>query len=98
RTVAGLSGDPEPTTIFHYLNFGYLPAPASVTGSIRRLQAGCLLKAQNGSVTIARYWDLNYTKRDLDHDATARATMRQAEAAVARAPGCGGGKDTGAVL
>ena len=98
RAVAGLSGDPEPTTVFHYLNFGYLPAAVSVAGPIRRLEPGCLLKAQDGSVTITRYWDLNYTKRDLDHDATARATMRQAEGAVARALGSGGAKETGAFL
>src|SRR4030095_75841 len=37
-------------------------------------------------------------KRARDHDTTARATMRQAEAAVARALGSGGAKDTGAFL
>jgi asparagine synthase (glutamine-hydrolysing) len=98
RGLADLHAGPEPTAIYHYLNFGYLPAPASVTAAIRRLEPGCLLRAQNGVVNVSRYWDLNYTKRELDLDATARATMRQAEAAVARALGSGGAKDTGAFL
>jgi asparagine synthase (glutamine-hydrolysing) len=98
RSLADLRGGFEPTAIYHYLNFGYLPAPTSITAAIRRLEPGCLLKEQNGVMAITRYWDLNYTKRDLDHDATARATMRHAEAAVARALGSGGAKDTGAFL
>jgi asparagine synthase (glutamine-hydrolysing) len=98
RDLADLHTGPQPTAIYHYLNFGYLPAPTSLTGAIRRLEPGCLLKAHNGAVSISRYWDLNYTKRELDPDATARATMRQVEAAVARALGSGGAKDTGAFL
>ena len=98
RALGEVRGDPEPTAIYHYLNFGYLPAPTSVCREIRRLEPGCLLKARDGIVATTRYWDLNYSKRGLDEDATARATMRQAEAAVARALGSSGAKDTGAFL
>ena len=98
RALAEVGGGPEPTAIYHYLNFGYLPAPTSVSREIQRLEPGCLLKAHDGIVAITRYWDLSYTKRGLDQDATARATMRHAEAAVARALGASGAKDTGAFL
>ena len=44
-----------------YLALLYVPAPRTIYQNIWKLPAGHLLVAENGSVTIRRYWDLTFT-------------------------------------
>lgn len=98
RALADLRSAPDPTALYGYLNLGYVPAAVSITPEIRRVEPGSLVTVRDGAVSTRRYWDVTYSEQPLDRDAAARATMRQAETAVARALGTGGSKHTGAFL
>ena len=41
-----------------YLTFMYVPAPATILRSVRKLPPGHWLRLKNGTLTIRRYWDL----------------------------------------
>jgi len=98
RGLPGIAGAPDPTAIYNYLNFGFIPAPMSVHADVRRIEPGCLVTVQDGAVSLARYWDLAYVEEPLDLDAASRDTVQRAEAAVARALGGDGVKHTGTFL
>jgi len=98
RGLPGVDGAPDPSAIYNYLNFGFIPAPTSVHADIRRIEPGCLVTVQDGAVTVVRYWDLAYVEKPLDLDGTSRDTVQRAEAAVARALGDDGVKHTGTFL
>jgi asparagine synthase (glutamine-hydrolysing) len=98
RGLPGLGERPEPTAIYDYLNFGYVPAPGSIHAGIRRLEPGCFLTVEHETLTITRYWDLTYVEQALDLDDAGRRTVELSEAAVARALSGDGVKHTGAFL
>lgn len=98
RALADLKSAPDPTAVYCYLNFGYIPSAISITPEIRRVEPGSLVTVRHGEVSIRRYWDVTYSEEPLSREAAARATMRHAEAAVARALGSTGSKHTGAFL
>jgi len=98
RGLPGLGGEPEPTALYHYLNFGYVPAPGSIHAGIQRIEPGCLVTVEDGALTVSRYWDLAYVEESLDLGETSRRTVQLSEAAVARALGDDGVKHTGTFL
>jgi asparagine synthase (glutamine-hydrolysing) len=98
RGLPGLAGAPDPSAIYNYLNFGFIPAPTSVHADVRRIEPGCLVTVQDATVTVVRYWDLGYIEKPLDLDGASRDTAQRAEAAVARALGDDGVKHTGTFL
>jgi len=98
RGLAGLDLAPDPTAVYDYLNFGYVPAPTSIYADVYRIEPGCLVTVEDGALTVGRYWDLAYTEQALDLGETARRTVELSEAAVARALGVDGLKRTGAFL
>jgi asparagine synthase (glutamine-hydrolysing) len=98
RGLAGLSLEADATAIYDYLNFGYVPAPASIYARVQRIEPGCLATVEGGTLTLSRYWDLAYREQPLDPDETGRRTEQLSEAAVARAIGSDGLKHTGAFL
>lgn len=98
RALPGLESEPDPTAVYCYLNFGFVPTPYSMVPSIRRFEAGSLLTVRAGTPRVNRYWDLGYAEQRLDADQASRETMRLAEAAVARAVGAVGTKRAGAFL
>ena len=98
RSLADSKSAPDPTAVYCYLNFGYIPAAISITPDIRRVEPGSLVTTRHGEVAIRRYWDMTYSEEPMQRDAAARATMRHAEAAVGRALGSGGARHTGAFL
>jgi asparagine synthase (glutamine-hydrolysing) len=98
RAFPGVQAGADPAALYHYLNFGYVPAPQSAFAGIRRLPPGHVLLAQNGEPCVRRYWDLAYPERRLGlregRAALAEATREAVEAAL-------GGttpKETGAFL
>ena len=96
--ASGVDTRIDPTSVFRYLNFGYVPGPASIFRGIRRLPPGHLLVAGSGTPTLQRYWDLTFTERPQRLRAAAHETFRETEAAVARAVHGVPPKETGAFL
>jgi asparagine synthase (glutamine-hydrolysing) len=45
-----------------FFSFQYVPGDATLFKSIRKLEAGHYMLAQEGKVTVRQYWDLRFTK------------------------------------
>ena len=98
RGAPTLDVEPNPTAVYCYLNFGYLPAPLSMRPAIQRVAPGCFVKVRDTEVTVGRYWDVSYQERPQDETAAAEGTAQLCSEAVARALGDGTSKDAGAFL
>jgi asparagine synthase (glutamine-hydrolysing) len=98
RGVPTLDGEPDPTAVYCYLNFGYVPAPMSITPAIRRVDPGCVVTVRDRGVAVERYWDVSYEERSQDEAAAAHGAAQLSSEAVARALGDGTSKNTGAFL
>lgn len=81
----GMARRVDPTSVFDYLNFGYVPAPASIFLGVRRLAPGHRLLVQSGRGTEERYWRLAYAGRTTSQDEGRVMLCRETEAAVGRA-------------
>lgn len=70
--VANIAVDPK--SIYHYLNFAYIPSPASAIKGVAKLRPGFRLDAKRGAITTNLVFDHVY-QEDLggDHAAQARA-------------------------
>jgi asparagine synthase (glutamine-hydrolysing) len=53
--------DWRPDALDSYLTLLYVPAPATIYKAVRKLPAGHVLVAENGSVRTRRYWDLEFS-------------------------------------
>ncbi|MBI1893841.1 MAG: hypothetical protein HYS14_07020 [Candidatus Rokubacteria bacterium] len=93
-----LSAEVDPTAVYQYLNFGFVPAPYSAFARVRRLPPGHTLVLRNAEPTIARYWDLAYPERPVGVREAAAATFRMVEDAVAVSLHGAAAKETGAFL
>ena len=51
----------EPDAIDAYLTLLYIPAPATIYRSVRKLPPAHVLVADAGGVRVSRYWDLTFT-------------------------------------
>jgi asparagine synthase (glutamine-hydrolysing) len=98
RGLPGMSAEPDPTAVYCYLNFGFVPTPYATVPGIRRVEAGSQLTVRAGTASAHSYWDLAYAEQRLDTDEASHETVRLAEAAVARAIGDAGSKHAGAFL
>ncbi|MEX2222025.1 MAG: asparagine synthase-related protein [Candidatus Rokuibacteriota bacterium] len=96
--LPGTRREAEPTSLYHYLNLGFVPAPRSIFPGIFRLPPGHQLIVRDGRPQPSRYWDLTYTERPLSVDESAAATARLAQASVALALEGASPKATGAFL
>jgi asparagine synthase (glutamine-hydrolysing) len=65
--TGSLDGEVDPRSLYHYLNFSYIPAPWSAIKGIYKLPAGTLLSASPGELATQRYWDPRYVE-DLTGD------------------------------
>src|SRR5450755_3600086 len=67
--LPALMADPEISTtvdagaIDQYLAHGYVPAPQCAYAAVRKLRAGHLLIHRPESVTVQRYWRLDFSRR-----------------------------------
>ncbi len=94
----GVTREADPTAVYHYLNFGFVPSPHSIFPGVRRLAPGHVLVAGEGHVTTTRYWDLGYAERPMRSGEGAAAAYRQVEEAVARCLRAAAPKQVGAFL
>jgi asparagine synthase (glutamine-hydrolysing) len=53
-----VSKEIDPQALDLYLTLNYIPAPWTIFRKIRKLEPGSYLVAENGKITIERYWDL----------------------------------------
>lgn len=56
-----VSSEVQPEMIDRFLTFYYMPGEETLFRDIRKLPPASYLLAQNGQVTIRRYWDLEFT-------------------------------------
>jgi len=56
--AAGVPRAVDPIALHDYLSLNYVPGPRTIFEGVSRLQPGHMLVAENGAVTISRYWDL----------------------------------------
>ena len=64
--------------IYHYLNFGYIPAPHSAIEGISKLEAGSYLRAQPGHVIVSRDNDAHYPANRTGSDSEETVHLRNA--------------------
>jgi asparagine synthase (glutamine-hydrolysing) len=86
--LAGLGtsrSDVDATTVYSYLNFGFVPAPASAFRGIRRLPPGHWARLGNGSEKTEQFWDMTYPEHPVRDAEAASAVFRLTEEAVGRA-------------
>ena len=57
-------GDLDYEAIDAYLTLGYFPAPATPLAAVRKLEPGCILVIENGTVVVQRFW--SYPKPTLE--------------------------------
>ena len=96
--VPGVDGGPDPTAVFRYLNFGYVPAPESIVRGIRRLPPGHLLVSGTAAPSVRQYWDVTFEERRIGVASAAAEVQRRMAAAVTRAMAGGPVKQAGAFL
>jgi asparagine synthase (glutamine-hydrolysing) len=96
--VPGLDRGVSRDGVYHYLAFGYVPAPGSPFEGVRRLPPGHLVRLAPEGETVRRYWDLSYRERPIALREAASRTLVFLSEAVARALGPGPVKDTGTFL
>jgi asparagine synthase (glutamine-hydrolysing) len=88
----------DPSAVYLYLNFGFVPAPFSIFEGVQRIPPGHVLFVKDGSPTLEPYWDARYTEsRAALRDASA-ACADQVGQAVTRALAGTKPKETGAFL
>ena len=56
--AAGLSREIDPRGLSDYLSYNYIPAPATIFRSAKKLEPGHLMVVRNGSMQMRKYWDL----------------------------------------
>lgn len=77
--------------IYHYLNYSYVPAPASAYVAARKLPAGHRLEAAPGAARVERWWTLRYDEDLAGDEAGLAAGLRERifESIHAHRPGAG---------
>lgn len=56
----GLLGELSREAIYHYVTYGYVPAPLTIYEGIHKLPAGHRLELARGRVSVSRYWKVEY--------------------------------------
>jgi len=62
--AAGAPREIDPQALHDYLSLGYVPGPRSIFSRVCKLPPGHLLRAADGKVVIARYWDIDHSRAE----------------------------------
>jgi len=73
-----LPKNPNLTAISHFLTLQYVPDPLSAVDGVSKLPPAHRLIWQRGSLTVERYWDLEYTPKLEVSDGELQARVRDA--------------------
>jgi asparagine synthase (glutamine-hydrolysing) len=79
----GVEKSIDPTAIYRYLNFHFVPAPATPYARILRLPPAHVLVARKGLARLEPFWDLTYRENAVGAGAAARKVYELTQAAVA---------------
>lgn len=63
-------------SLYHYVGYEFVPAPATMFRGICKLPAGHRLIVSNGKLSVDRYWNVDFEPADLSEDECVR-TIRQ---------------------
>lgn len=63
--AAGIDRTVSKEALYHYLTYGYVPAPLSIYENTFKLLPGHLAVATDGGIEIKRYWDVKPGERDI---------------------------------
>ena len=88
----------DPTAVYNYLNFGYVPAPRSIFAGIRRLEPGQCLLLDPMRTRLEHYWNVSYSEARQDKRHAAARVYRATEDGVREALRDTIAKETGAFL
>jgi asparagine synthase (glutamine-hydrolysing) len=66
--TAGVRPELDANALDHYLTFLYTPQTTSIFAGIHKLAPGHLLRWQNGSARVRRYWELPAEERAMSED------------------------------
>ncbi|HEY6939997.1 asparagine synthase (glutamine-hydrolyzing) [Dokdonella sp.] len=61
--VPGFRRELDPAALRSYVRYGYVPTPASIFASVRKLPPGCYLRCADGRIAIERYYALDFGRR-----------------------------------
>src|SRR6185503_10798769 len=83
--VPGVARTLDPDALAQFLTLQYVPGPATLVPSVRKVPPGHCLAWEDGRVEIRRYWDLvlDAGERRLDAEATATELRALLEESVA---------------
>ncbi|MFZ1060707.1 MAG: asparagine synthase-related protein [Candidatus Rokuibacteriota bacterium] len=95
---SGTKREIDPAAVYHYLNFGFVPAPHSIYAGVRRLPPGHALVVSGGDPTVKPYWNLTYPERPSGLREGATTTFQMAKEAVALSLRGTTPKETGSFL
>jgi asparagine synthase (glutamine-hydrolysing) len=56
----GVLGETDPEAVYHYLTYGYVPAPLTIYKDVFKLPPAHCLELVGGEVRVSRYWDVEY--------------------------------------
>jgi asparagine synthase (glutamine-hydrolysing) len=56
----GVLGETDPEAVYHYLTYGYVPAPLTIYKDVFKLPPAHALELVEGEVRVSRYWDVDY--------------------------------------
>jgi asparagine synthase (glutamine-hydrolysing) len=62
----------DPSALYHYLNFSYVPTPFALVRGVRKLPPASRLSSAGGEAAVRGYWDVPYPE-DLDGSPAALA-------------------------
>jgi asparagine synthase (glutamine-hydrolysing) len=75
--------DIDNQAVCDYLSLGYIPAPKSIYGSIRKLRPGYFLRVTRGNLEEVQYWDINFGSIDeMSEQQWTEALLSELETAV----------------
>jgi asparagine synthase (glutamine-hydrolysing) len=63
-------------SLYHYIGFEFVPAPATMFRDVRKIPAGHCLTVSDGTLTTRPYWDVSYEPADIS-EAEAIGGVRQ---------------------
>jgi asparagine synthase (glutamine-hydrolysing) len=96
--ASGATPSVDPRAVYSYLNFGFVPAPATPFEGIRRLPPGHLLLVREGYRRLEPFWDMTYREVRMPEGEAASRLFRSTQQAVADALSGIASKEVGAFL
>lgn len=63
--VPGFAREIDAAALRSYVRYGYVPTPASIFASVRKLPPGCTLRCRDGHIELTRYYRLDFARKQV---------------------------------